>query len=108
MNRTALRLAREVADKTGTLVAGDLCNTNAFDPKDPKRKEKVKEMFKVNGCESKHITLKLCQNHACTMQTLTVMEILLEKNFSFLVKLPVVTPEFQKWGRGASRRQSNV
>ncbi|XP_041462175.1 betaine--homocysteine S-methyltransferase 1-like [Lytechinus variegatus] len=46
MNRTALRIAREVADKTGTLVAGDICNTNAFDPKDPTCREKVKNMFK--------------------------------------------------------------
>ncbi|XP_011673815.2 betaine--homocysteine S-methyltransferase 1 [Strongylocentrotus purpuratus] len=46
MNRTALRLAREVADKTGTLVAGDICNTNAFDPKVPSCRETVKNMFK--------------------------------------------------------------
>lgn len=47
MNRTALRLAREVADKTGTLVAGDICNTNAFNPKVPSCRETVKNMFKV-------------------------------------------------------------
>ncbi|XP_030834640.1 S-methylmethionine--homocysteine S-methyltransferase BHMT2-like [Strongylocentrotus purpuratus] len=46
INRTALRLAREVADKTGTLVAGDICNTNAFNPKVPSCRDTVKNMFK--------------------------------------------------------------
>ena len=27
LNRTALRIAREVADDTGTLMAGDICHT---------------------------------------------------------------------------------
>jgi len=32
LNRNALALAKEVADETGTLFAGDICNTNVFDP----------------------------------------------------------------------------
>ena len=35
MNRAALRIAKSVARRTGTLFAGDLCNTNIFDPADP-------------------------------------------------------------------------
>src|SRR5205085_10717954 len=31
MNRQALRIAKKVADETGTLFAGDLCNTNIYD-----------------------------------------------------------------------------
>jgi betaine-homocysteine S-methyltransferase len=34
MNRQALALAKEVADESGTLFAGDICNTNVFDPDD--------------------------------------------------------------------------
>ena len=34
LNRQALMLAKEVADETGTLVAGDICNTNVFEPDD--------------------------------------------------------------------------
>jgi betaine-homocysteine S-methyltransferase len=30
MNRQALAIAREVADETGALLAGDICNTNVF------------------------------------------------------------------------------
>ena len=32
MNRQALALAREVADESGTLLAGNVCNTNLYDP----------------------------------------------------------------------------
>jgi methionine synthase I (cobalamin-dependent) len=45
LNRTALSLAKEVADETGTLFAGDICNTNAFDPDDAESKREVQAMF---------------------------------------------------------------
>src|ERR1700689_3647772 len=36
MNRTALKIAKKVARETGTLFAGDICNTNIYDPTDRK------------------------------------------------------------------------
>ena len=45
LNRQALALAREVADETGTLFAGDICNTNVFDPDDDASKRAVRAMF---------------------------------------------------------------
>jgi betaine-homocysteine S-methyltransferase len=44
LNRRALELAREVADETGALFAGDLSNTNVFAPDDVSRKT-VRSMF---------------------------------------------------------------
>src|SRR5919197_6577700 len=44
MNRQALALAREVADETGTLVAGNICNTNVFTDTDESRRD-VRAMF---------------------------------------------------------------
>src|SRR4029453_12821736 len=35
MNRQAVRIANEVAAEGGALVAGNICNTWAYDPKDP-------------------------------------------------------------------------
>jgi betaine-homocysteine S-methyltransferase len=35
MNRQAVRIANEIAAEGGALVAGNICNTWAFDPKDP-------------------------------------------------------------------------
>ncbi|HEV2950570.1 MAG TPA: homocysteine S-methyltransferase family protein, partial [Actinomycetota bacterium] len=45
LNRQALALAKEVADETGTLFAGDICNTNVFDPDDAASKNAVRAMF---------------------------------------------------------------
>src|SRR5215468_10091042 len=45
MNRAALAIARTVARDTGTLLAGDICNTNAFDPGDPGTHKAVRAMF---------------------------------------------------------------
>src|SRR5580692_3774329 len=45
MNRTALRIAKKVARATGTLFAGDICNTNIYDPADPKALKEVQRIF---------------------------------------------------------------
>ncbi len=45
INRAGLRLAREVARETGTLFAGDICNTNIFNPDDAQSVRAVRAMF---------------------------------------------------------------
>jgi betaine-homocysteine S-methyltransferase len=45
MNRQALALAKEVADATGTLFAGDICNTNVYLPDDERSQQVVRGMF---------------------------------------------------------------
>lgn len=46
MNRKAIRLAKNVAaDYEGVLVAGNICNTNVYDPDDPASHEQVREIF---------------------------------------------------------------
>jgi betaine-homocysteine S-methyltransferase len=45
INRTALAIAKEVAAESGALVAGNLCNTNVFDPADPASHQAVRAMF---------------------------------------------------------------
>jgi methionine synthase I (cobalamin-dependent) len=37
MNRQAVRIANEIAAEGGALVAGNICNTWSYDPKDPQR-----------------------------------------------------------------------
>ena len=46
-NRNALRMAREVADKTGSLMAGNISNTTVFVPEDPESVARCKQVFKV-------------------------------------------------------------
>src|SRR2546421_5185085 len=45
MNRAALKIAKSVARKTGTLFAGDLCNTNIYDPADKRAIKEVERIF---------------------------------------------------------------
>ena len=45
MNRAALNIAKSVARRTGTLFAGDLCNTNIYDPADPRSLKRLERIF---------------------------------------------------------------
>jgi betaine-homocysteine S-methyltransferase len=45
MNRQAVRLARQVAAERGALVAGNVCNTWAYDPRDPATADLVRAMY---------------------------------------------------------------
>jgi len=45
MNRAALRIAKSVARRTGTLFAGDICNTNIYDPADKAALKEVERIF---------------------------------------------------------------
>ena len=45
MNRQALALAREVAEESGGLVAGNVCNTNLYDPHDAGTHAATRAMF---------------------------------------------------------------
>ncbi|HTT01996.1 MAG TPA: homocysteine S-methyltransferase family protein [Steroidobacteraceae bacterium] len=45
MNRRALQIAKSVARKTGTLCAGDICNTNIYDPDSKSARKEVERIF---------------------------------------------------------------
>src|ERR1700684_3934430 len=45
MNRMALSIAKKVARETGTLFAGDICNTNIYDPTSRKALKEVARIF---------------------------------------------------------------
>ena len=45
MNRKALAIAKKVARRTATLFAGDICNTNIYDPGDRKAHGQVEKIF---------------------------------------------------------------
>jgi betaine-homocysteine S-methyltransferase len=45
INRQALRIAKKVARETGALLAGNICNTNIYDPNDAKTHGAARRMF---------------------------------------------------------------
>ncbi|XP_064605574.1 betaine--homocysteine S-methyltransferase 1-like [Liolophura sinensis] len=46
INRQALRLARDVANRTGTLMAGNICNTTVYNHKNPETAAETRQIFK--------------------------------------------------------------
>ncbi|ELU10765.1 hypothetical protein CAPTEDRAFT_200198 [Capitella teleta] len=46
LNRKALKIAREVANETNTLMAGNISNTTIYEPGNKESEEKVREIFK--------------------------------------------------------------
>lgn len=60
LNRSAIQLAKEVAlehPEEEALVAGNISNTNIFDPEDSESKEKVREIFRemVGWCKEEGV-----------------------------------------------------
>ena len=47
INIAALKMAREVADKHGCLMAGNICNSSVYVPDDEKVNDYIDKMFKV-------------------------------------------------------------
>lgn len=45
LNRQALALAKEVAEESGTLFAGDICNTNVYESGDAEAARRARAMF---------------------------------------------------------------
>ena len=48
LNRSALRLAREVADDNGKLMAGSLSNTPLYEENNQEMANKITDMFRVS------------------------------------------------------------
>ena len=75
MNRKALEIARQVADETSTLMAGNLSNSTIFKPNDPEVEKEIMEMYKVchklshSTCTvvtaGTCMSLGLCKENAC-------------------------------------------
>jgi betaine-homocysteine S-methyltransferase len=86
LNRQALALAGEVADETGTLFAGDICNTNVFEPDDESSKRAVRAMFEeqVAWAAEAGVDLVIAETFSHAEETRIAVEVVREAG------LPVV------------------
>ena len=50
INRIALKIAREVADDTNTLMAGGVCNTNLYVKGNKETEDKIRAIFDEQVC----------------------------------------------------------
>lgn len=65
MNRKALQIAKEVADATGTLMAGNICNTTVFDIHNEKSHEETRRIFKeqIEWCNEEGADLIVAETY---------------------------------------------
>ena len=76
MNRAALRIAKKVARSTGTLLAGDICNTSIYDPADAKAQQQAFRIFaeQVGWADEAGVDLIVAETYAFGGEALLALE----------------------------------
>ncbi len=76
MNRTALRIAKKVARSTGSLLAGDICNTSIYDPADAKSQRQASRIFdeQVAWADEAGVDLIVAETYAFGAEALLALE----------------------------------
>ncbi len=89
LNRQALALASRVAADTGTLLAGDVCNTNVFDPADPASSAHVRAMFteQVGWAEEAGVDYVICETFGFLGEALIALDVVREAGLPAVVTL---------------------
>jgi betaine-homocysteine S-methyltransferase len=90
LNRQALRLAREVADEGGALVAANICNTWVYDPADPVSSGGiVREMYgeQVGWAADERADFVLSETNDYLGEALIALEVILAHGLPAVVNL---------------------
>jgi betaine-homocysteine S-methyltransferase len=95
MNRQAVRIAREVASEGGALVAGNICNTWAFDPDDPSTREKVRAMYaeQLGWAVDEGIDFVISETNDYLGEALVALEVIGDFGLPAMVTLAATQPE---------------
>jgi betaine-homocysteine S-methyltransferase len=90
LNRTALDMARTVADETGTLAAGDLCNTNAFGD-DAASRAAVRAMFEeqVGWIADAGMDFVVAETFSYGEEALLALDVIREAGLTSVVTLSI-------------------
>jgi betaine-homocysteine S-methyltransferase len=91
MNRQALALAKEVADESGTLFAGDICNTNVFDPDDDDSIRAVRMMFEeqVGWAAEAGVDFVIGETFSWGEEALIALEVIKEAGVPAVITLAI-------------------
>ena len=90
INRGALSIAKEVAAESGSLFAGDICNTNVFEPDDESRKT-VRAMFEeqVDWASEAGVDYVIAETYSWGEEALIALDIIKEAGLPAVVTLAV-------------------
>lgn len=91
MNRTALRLAKEVASEGDALVAGNICNTNVFLPNDAESKKASRAMFEeqVAWAMDAGVDFIIGETFAFFEEALLALEVIREAGATSVITLAI-------------------
>jgi betaine-homocysteine S-methyltransferase len=91
INRQALRIAAEVAEESGALLAGDVCNTNVFDPQDADSAAAVRAMFEeqVGWAVDAGVDFVIGETFSWGQEALIALEVIRETGLPAVITLAV-------------------
>ncbi len=91
LNREALALAREVAEESGALFAGDICNTNVYSPDDPGSAAEARGMFEeqVGWAVEAGVDFVIAETYSYAQEALIGLEVVKEAGLPAVVTLAV-------------------
>lgn len=91
LNRNALGIARDVARGTGTLLAGDICNTNIFEPDNPAVADQVRAMFseQVGWAVDEGVDFLIGETFAYAQEALIALDVIRETGLPAVITLAV-------------------
>ncbi len=95
MNRQAVRIANEVAREGDALVAGDICNTWAYDPKNKEASSKVvRGMYEeqLSWAVDEGIDFVIAETNDYLGEALIALEVIKELKFPAMVTLASTRP----------------
>ena len=89
MNRKALAIARDVARETGTLLAGDICNTNLYTG--PESRDTVRSMFEeqVGWAAEEGADFVIAETFAFAGEALVATEVIKQAGLDAVVTLAI-------------------
>jgi betaine-homocysteine S-methyltransferase len=99
LNRQAVRLANEVAREGDALVAGDICNTWAYDPKDKETSSKVvRRMYEeqLSWAVDEGIDFVIAETNDYLGESLIALQVIKELGLPAMVTLASTRPH-QTW-----------
>jgi betaine-homocysteine S-methyltransferase len=91
INRQALRIAGEVARENDSLLAGDICNTNVYDPDDPASIAAVRAMFEeqVAWAVDAGVDFIIGETFSWAQEALLALEVIQETGLPAVITLSV-------------------
>ena len=95
MNRHAVRIARDVAREGGALVAGNICNTWAYDPDDPSTRDIVRAQYteQLGWAVDEGIDFVISETNDYLGEALIGLEVIQDLGLPSMVTMATTQPE---------------